>query len=322
MYVILRALEKIISDYYGCETTVCYQDQKYYITLSDDAHEKVELTNTITFGQWPQNGAEPEPLEWIILDDTGEEMLLLCKYSIATQGFIFDYYSESHEYRKCLWEYSDLRRWLHEEFYPAAFDEEEKKRIPTTEIKTMENDTVPLDTFENKVFLLSKEQVDKYLVTPELRKGIRTINASNDPKVLASDRKKYENIPWWILPHIEKSGIHGILSGKDKNKSFSYVAYPQAVFEQGTQYHGRNVMHVDWSVRPAIRFCKIDKGNTDGMKLMCGGKVVTKEQMPPFGAAVEWMAPSIRRRDQLYWTLVGNWADVKQEKQSSHRDLV
>lgn len=94
MYVILRALEKIISDYYGCETTVCYQDQKYYITLSDDAHEKVELTNTITFGQWPQNGAEPEPLEWILLDDTGLEMLLL--------------------------------------FYPVAFDEYQKDLIAST----------------------------------------------------------------------------------------------------------------------------------------------------------------------------------------------
>lgn len=277
--MILHTLEKIISDYYGCETTVCFQNQAYYITLSDDAHEKVDLTNTLQFGHWPQNGTKPEPLEWIILDDTGEEMLLLCKYSIATKGFVFDISDKAYEHRKCLWEYSDLRRWLHEEFYPAAFDEYQKELILSTEIKTMCNDTESLDVFENKVFLLSKEQVELYLTTPELRKGIRTINAANAADVLISDKRKQENIPWWILPHIEQGGICVSQTGKDKNKRFSYIAYPQMVWDQGTQYHGRNIYHKDWSVRPAIRLRKINKGNTDGMKLMCGGKVVTKEQV-------------------------------------------
>lgn len=140
------------------------------------------------------------------------------------------------------------------------------------------NDTESLDVFENKVFLLSEEQVNLYLTTPELRKGIRTINAANAPDVLITDRGKQENIPWWILPHIER-GIYSISTGKDKGKQFSYVAYPQIVFDQGIQYHGRNVYHKDWSVRPAIRLRQIDKGRTEGMKLMCAGKVVTKEQV-------------------------------------------
>lgn len=62
---ILHTLEKIISDYYGCKTIVNIQDQTYSITLSDDAHEKVDLMNTVEFGCWPQNGTKPEPLEWI-----------------------------------------------------------------------------------------------------------------------------------------------------------------------------------------------------------------------------------------------------------------
>lgn len=275
---ILHTLEKIISDYYGCETTVCIQSQTYCITLSDNAHEKVDLTNTLEFGRWPQNGTKPEPLEWIILDDTGEEMLLLCKCGIATKGFVFDFYDESYEYRKCLWEYSDLRRWLHEEFYSIAFDKYQKALILPTEIKTMCNDTESLDVYENKVFLLSKEQVELYLTTPELRKGNRTFNAANDPNVLLSDRKKVDNIPWWILPHIERGG-YSIGIGKDKGKRFSYVAYPQMVSDQGTQYHGRNVFHKDWSVRPAIRLGKVNKGSTESMKLMCAGKIVTKNQV-------------------------------------------
>ena len=275
---ILQTLEKIISDYYGCKTIVRIQDQTYFITLSDSAHEKVDLMNTIEFGTWPQNGEKAEPLEWIILEKTEKEILLLCKYSIETKGFVFDFYNESHEYRNCLWEYSDLRHWLNEEFYQKAFDEYQKDLILTTEIKTLCNDTESLDVFENKVFLLSEEQVHLYLTTPELRKGIRTVNAANSPDVLFSDKGKQENIPWWILPHIEH-GCYSISTGKDKGKHFSYIAYPQMVFEQGIQYHGRNFYHKDWSVRPAIRLRIIDKSRTEGMKLMCTGKVVTEEQV-------------------------------------------
>lgn len=261
---ILHTLERILSDFYGCETTVIIQDQTYFITLSDDAHKKVDLMNTVEFGTWPQNGKKAEPLEWIILEETEKEMLLLCKYSIETKGFVFDFHNESHEYRNCLWEYSDLRHWLNEKFYQEAFDESQKAAILTTEIKTLCNDTESLDVFENKVFLLSEEQVHLYLTTPELRKGIRTVNAAKAPDVLPSDRGKQENIPWWILPHIERGNYYSISTGKDKGKHFSYIAYPQMVFDQGIQYHGRNIYHKDWSVRPAIRIRTIDKGHAEG----------------------------------------------------------
>ena len=234
---------------------------------------------TMYFGRYPQNGEKPEPLEWLVLDETDQEMLLLCKYSIASKGFVFQCDQESFEHRKLLWEFSDLRDWLHNEFYSRAFCEEEQARILTTVIKTMSNDTVPLETFENKVFLLSREQVEKYLVATEMRKGTRTINAANDPNVLQSDRNKLENIPWWIMPHIEKGGNVCVNTGKDKNAHYSYIAYPQMVYGQGIEYHGRNVYHTDWSVRPAMRISKIQKGDTSGMKLMCGGKEVSGSQI-------------------------------------------
>lgn len=276
---ILHTLERIVSDFYGCETIVTIQDQTCFITLSDAAHKKVDPMNTVEFGTWPQNGKNAEPLEWIILEETRKELLLLCKYSIATKGFVFDFYNESYEYRNCLWEYSDLRHWLNEKFYQEAFDERQKDAILTTEIQTLCNDTESLDVFENKVFLLSEEQVNVYLTTPELRKGIRTINAAKAPDVLQSDRGKQENIPWWILPHIER-GNYSINTGKDKNKRFSYIAYPQMVCDQGIQYHGRNIYHKDWSVRPAIRLRITDKGRTESRNPMCAGKVVIKNQAP------------------------------------------
>ena len=243
---------------------------------------------TICFGHYPQNGENPEPLEWLVLEESEQEMLLLCKYSIASKGFVFHCDQESYEHRKLLWEFSDLRNWLHNEFYPRAFCEEEKALILTTVIKTMANDTDPLEIFENKVFLLSKEQVEQHLATPELRKGTRTINAANDPNVLKSDRSKLENIPWWILPYIEVGAKICVNTGKDKNAHYSYIAYPQMVYDQGTQYHGRNVYHIDWSVRPAMRISKIPKGDTSGMKLMCGGQEVSKS----------WVCQAIREYEQ------------------------
>ena len=247
------------------------QDSTYIPALN-----KVDLMNTIEFGSWPQNGTEPEPIEWIVLEETKDEILLLCKYCIATKGFMFDVYDESREYRTRLWEYSDLRHWLHETFYIEAFNNYQKDFILTTEIQTMRNDTESLDVFENKVFLLSKEQVELYLTTPELRKGVRTVNAANDPKVLNSEKGRLDNIPWWILPHIERGCCRSVF-GKDKNKTFSYNAYPQIVFDEGTQYHGRNFAHTDWSVRPAIRLRKVAEVSSERTSQMYEESVLAKK---------------------------------------------
>lgn len=293
-----------------------------------NTQEKMSSMKTVFFGQYPQNGSFPEPLEWLVLDESEQEMLLLCKYCIETKGFVFDFNDDQYEYRKSLWEFSDLRQWLNNEFYSVAFDEGQKEMVLTTEIKTLDHmvscadtaDTVEnsSDICENKVFLLSKEQADQYLTTQKLRKGIRTVHAANSPDVLVSDRNKIENIPWWILPHVESGGVSSVNHGKDKNKRFSYVSYPQVVLDKGTQYHGRNVCHRDWSVRPAIRIrkknieqrLKIEIIQGDLLEVECDAIVNLQAVVPKWldGQHGEWEALEQCCRDIVFKS--GENADI------------
>lgn len=77
----------------------------------------------VLFGRYEQDGNVengPEPIEWIVLDSTGDKLILLSKY-VLTHGVI-----NSAE-KDCIWPDSELCAWLNNEFYGAAFDEHEKK---------------------------------------------------------------------------------------------------------------------------------------------------------------------------------------------------
>ena len=122
-------------------------------------------------GTYEQDG-DPEtedPICWDVLDKDGDAMLLISHDVIAYQRF-----SDS---RKCvIWEDSEIRTWLNQEFYAEAFDEAEQASIRGT---TLENpSTVGFaahvdpsgdvqvresrpDT-KDKIFLLSWKEAEQY----------------------------------------------------------------------------------------------------------------------------------------------------------------
>ena len=67
-----------------------------------------------------ENG--PEPIEWIILNNTGDKLVLISKYVLSHRVV------HSLE-KKFEWPNSDLCVWLNNDFYNEAFDEREKKRM-------------------------------------------------------------------------------------------------------------------------------------------------------------------------------------------------
>ena len=96
------------------------------VTLKD-----AEIGDIVQMGTYEQNGdAETEdPICWDVLDKDGDAVLLISHDVIAYQRF-----SDS---RKCvIWEDSEIRTWLNQEFYAEAFDEEEQASIRET---TLEN---------------------------------------------------------------------------------------------------------------------------------------------------------------------------------------
>ena len=136
------------------------------VTLKD-----AEIGDIVQMGTYEQDGdAETEdPICWDVLDKDGDAVLLISHDVIAYQRF-----SNS---RKCvIWEDSEIRTWLNQEFYAEAFDETEQASIRET---TLENpSTVGFaahvdpsgdvqvresrpDT-KDKIFLLSWKEAEQY----------------------------------------------------------------------------------------------------------------------------------------------------------------
>lgn len=108
-----------------------------------------------------------EPILWQVLDVVDDQALLLSNLVLDSRDFHHTssstvvgettYYSNNYEY-------SDIRAWLNDDFYAAAFSNEEKALIPTTLVNnglssTIDsyNDYLCADT-NDKIFLLSSSE--------------------------------------------------------------------------------------------------------------------------------------------------------------------
>lgn len=130
-----------------------------------------KIGDIVQMGTYEQDGdAETEdPICWDVLDKDGDAMLLISHDVIAYQRF-------SDSFKCVIWEDSQIRSWLNQEFYAEAFDEEEQASIRET---TLENpSTVGFaahvdpsgdvqvresrpDT-KDKIFLLSWKEAEQY----------------------------------------------------------------------------------------------------------------------------------------------------------------
>ena len=130
-----------------------------------------EIGDIVQMGTYEQDGdAETEdPICWDVLDKDGDAVLLISHDVIAYQRF-----SDS---RKCvIWEDSQIRSWLNQEFYAEAFDEEEQASIRETTLENLSTvgfaahvdpsgdvqvrESRP-DT-KDKIFLLSWKEAEQY----------------------------------------------------------------------------------------------------------------------------------------------------------------
>ena len=130
-----------------------------------------KIGDIVQMGTYEQDGdAETEdPICWDVLDKDGDAVLLISHDVIAYQRF-----SDS---RKCvIWEDSQIRTWLNQEFYAEAFDEEEQASICETTLENLSTvgfaahvdpsgdvqvrESRP-DT-KDKIFLLSWKEAEQY----------------------------------------------------------------------------------------------------------------------------------------------------------------
>ena len=119
-----------------------------------------KVGDVIKFGKYTQSStsATAKVIEWQVLDKQDGKALVISKRALDGRK-----YNETVE--SVTWETCSLRAWLNTEFLDKAFSAEERAAIPTVTVSADKNpsfDTPPGNKTEDKVFLLSINEANKY----------------------------------------------------------------------------------------------------------------------------------------------------------------
>ena len=102
----------------------------------------------VRFGSFLQEGREPEPITWIVLEAREDRLLVVSRYALDSLPY--------HDREGAVtWETSSLRQWLNGEFFETAFTEPEKTAITTA----------AQAEGEDPVTLLQLDQAEHYFPT-------------------------------------------------------------------------------------------------------------------------------------------------------------
>ena len=133
-----------------------------------EALRAAKVGDTIIFGAYEQDnntGNGKEPIEWRVLAKEGNRILVISKYGLDAKAY-------NDIYTSTTWETCTLRQWLNNDFYNAAFSEEEKAAIPTVTVTAEDNaeySTYAGKDTNDKVFLLSIREANQYFSSDEDR---------------------------------------------------------------------------------------------------------------------------------------------------------
>lgn len=196
--------------------------------------QNAEVRDYVTFGSYEQdnktsNGAEP--VEWRVLEIKDGKALLVSKYALDAKPY-------HTSFTDITWEDCSLRKWLNNDFINTAFTEEEKAMIPTVTVsadKGEDWDTDPGNETQDKVFLLSVEEVKQYFL-------INMLDRQCKPTEYALAKDVYVNSDW-------DNTCHWWL----RTPSCNFQNAAAVVFSSGEIFDGGcHVYYDDFPVRPAL----------------------------------------------------------------------
>ena len=167
---------------------------------------------------------------WEVIDKEEDKVLIISQYCLFCQ--------ESYTGGYQTWEKCPTRKLLNGSFYDETFTEEEKQRILTTKVINKDNEEYETsggkDT-NDKIFLLSIDEVNKYFPKAEDRYAYATLSAQ---KAVDEDEGKFD---WWLRsPGRMTEGFDPVLKQ-------SYVKTNGFVSKAGTIVNCYNL-----GIRPAM----------------------------------------------------------------------
>lgn len=126
---------------------------------------------------------QKKKIEWTILDVQNDKALLWSSKCIDSHC-----YNENLNFK--IWEYSDLRKWLRN-FANEAFQYDEKQAIIFSKLPSSDSTIKPhYEKFiDDRVFILSKEDIIKYKISPEQLKGKATQYAEKNGIYIGKKRR-------------------------------------------------------------------------------------------------------------------------------------
>ena len=184
----------------------------------------------VTFGNYFQRKENPsikEPIEWLVLAQQENRLLLLSRYALDVQPYHL-------EWEDIAWENCSLRTWLNGPFFYEAFSERERSFISLTHVdngicqgskrnlakyeKRKEDWVAALNSADtaDRIFLLSFAEAEKYFPSEEERVC--------HPTAYADDLAAYSfcgSCEWWLrspgehLDLAESVSSHGFLCVSD-----------------------------------------------------------------------------------------------------------
>ena len=184
---------------------------------------------TITFGRYPQRGvdAEPEPIEWIVLDIWRNAATLISKHGLDAMPY-------SDDEPIVTWESCTLRHWLNDQFVNVTFTDDERAMLVSVKVMAGVNPAYPIDPgndTQDRVFLLSIEEAERFFRSERNRICAATAYA----KARGAKTNYADTCRWWLRSP-------GIQSDR--------AAY---IIRSGTIYRmGGSVLTDEFAVRPVI----------------------------------------------------------------------
>ena len=154
---------------------------------------KANIGDKVTLGSFPQAKytTEGAPIEWTVIDVKDGKALLLSDKILEMVRF-------NEKYADTTWATSILRGWMNGEFFEKAFTDEEKAAILTTKVVTPDNElrgTKGGDDTDDKIFALSKEELEKYFADADSRRAKATPRCA-EQGIYTFDETGYSI--WWL----------------------------------------------------------------------------------------------------------------------------
>ena len=198
--------------------------------------------DVVTFGSYEQDNDKKngkEPIEWLVLDKEGTKLLLVSRYALDCEPY-------NKGRANVTWETCTLRGWLNGTrlegtFINEAFSAGEQERIIQITLQNPGNNKKGGKTTQDRVFLLSADEVNGYFPPDDARRCSPTAYACARGAFKAGDG----HCGWWL----RDSGMYACAA---------YVRDDGRVDGNGspvfgvTDEHGHRERRDNVAVRPAM----------------------------------------------------------------------